>query len=91
MTIRSLAVALVVLCVFLQFKLWFSHDGFSNTAKLKTAIAQQDQLNQHFDRVNAKIKARIQSIQDDQHAIEGIARDQLGMIKKDETYYQFVK
>lgn len=91
MTLRSLALGLLVLLMFLQYQLWFSSDGLGKTARLKSSIAAQQASNEKFSKINNKLTQRISLIQHNQEALEDIARNQLGMIKKDETYYQFVK
>ena len=58
--------------------------------QLKSVTAQQQAANNQLAQRNQALSKQIHSIQSNQTAIESLARQNLGMIKDNETYYQFV-
>ncbi|MCF6767552.1 septum formation initiator family protein [Thiotrichales bacterium 19S11-10] len=81
----------LVVCLFsLQYEFWYSESGYT---KLKYLEKQNDQLeevnNQDLLR-NQLLEDEIEGLKQDDDVVEGLARKNLGLIKKGETYYQFV-
>lgn len=87
---RYLFAVLIALFVMLQYKLWFSTEGLAQTMQLKSIVAQQQAANQQLLQSNQHLSSAIQQLQSNQAGVETLARQNLGMIKNDETYYQFV-
>jgi cell division protein FtsB len=75
--VKTLAGFLVVLIAALQYPLWAGKGGWMRVRELERTLEQQRET-------NARLKAR-------NDAIEERARLELGMIKRDETFYQLVK
>lgn len=84
-------VLLVLLLIFLQYRLWFDDDGVFNMLKLKKQLANAEQDNMALKTRNDNLLKQIQQLQDNQDAIESRARQELGMIKKGEVFYQVVE
>ena len=74
----------------LQAQLWFSADGFGKTRKLRTAVAEQQQLNEQLRVRNAALDAEVINLKQSREAAEERARTDLGMIGPDETFFQVV-
>ena len=82
---------LVILLLVLQYKLWFGEGSVSSLIQLKQEIAQQKTSNDSLEQRNQVLIAEVQDLKSGQAAVEDHARDDLGMIKPDETFYQLVK
>ena len=74
----------------LQAQLWLSDDGYRKTVKLRTAVAEQRDLNESLRDRNAALDAEVVNLKQGRDAAEERARTDLGMIGKAETFYQVV-
>ena len=81
---------LLIILLALQAHLWFAQGGLLDMLKLKKAVAQQIAENKQFAKRNQKLLQEVIYTKKEKAAIESRARNELGMIKKDETYYQIV-
>ncbi|HEX4044794.1 MAG TPA: septum formation initiator family protein [Gammaproteobacteria bacterium] len=81
---------LVILLFFLQYCLWFAKDGIRDLLRVKQVLAQQSAENDQLKQTNEELVFQIQRLQRSEDAVETRARDELGMIKKGETFYQVV-
>lgn len=82
---------LLVLLIFVQYRLWFEADGIYDMLQLKKTLTAQIEENKNLKKRNDALLFQIKRLQNDQGATEARARNELGMIKKDETFYQIVK
>lgn len=82
---------LVLLLLVLQYKLWFDAGGIKNSIQLKKQLAQQQQENTVLKQHNDELSHQVNYMQANPDAIESRARRELGMIKKNETFYQVMK
>ena len=87
---RWLLVFLGVLALTLQGQLWFTDSGFSKTRDLRTAVAEQRLQNDALRHRNAALDAEVINLKQGSAAAEERARTDLGMIGKQETFYQVV-
>ena len=87
---RWLLIILVLAGVGLQAELWFSDDGYRKTLKLRAAVAEQRDLNEALRARNASLDAEVINLKQGSDAAEERARTDLGMIGRDETFYQVV-
>ena len=87
---RWLLVLLAIAGLGLQAELWFSDDGYRKTLNLRTAVADQRDLNETLRDRNAALDAEVINLKQGQDAAEERARTDLGMIGKAETFYQVV-
>lgn len=81
---------LTVLLLVLQFRLWIGEGSLANVAQLETAIGEQKTLNNIDAERNQTLEAEILLLKSGHESTEEIAREQLGMIKNDETFYLVV-
>lgn len=94
MTIRRshvLLVGLLGLLIFLQYRLWFEVGGVQNFMQLRKSIAVQAAENDKLKKRNEELVFQIERLRNSHDAVEARARNELGMVKKDETFYQIVK
>lgn len=84
-------VVLLGALAFLQYRLWFESGGILDMLKMKTLLAQQTDETDKLKKRNEELLFQVQRLQNSKDASESRARNELGMIKKDETFYQIVK
>ncbi len=83
--------ALVVLLLLMQYEFWFSDGGMKTVWQLQKSITKQQKINDALDKHNQVLIAEIKDLQSGDSAIEARARNDLGMVKKGEVFYQVVK
>jgi len=89
--LNILAAVLFAVLFFLQYRLWFESDGIRDMRQLKKTLAKQSEENEKLKKLNEDLLFQVQRLQNGKDAAESRARNELGMIKKDETFYQIVK
>jgi len=72
----------------LQYRIWFSGDGVSEVLRLRTAVAGQEAENQRLSERNRQLAAEVRDLKQGYAALEERARTDLGMIGRNETYFQ---
>ena len=87
---RSLLILLGIIGLGFQAELWLSDDGYRKTLKLRAAVAEQRLLNERLRQRNAALDAEVVNLKQGRDAAEERARTDLGMIGKEETFYQVV-
>jgi cell division protein FtsB len=88
---KLLPILLVIFFLFLQYRLWLEPGGILDMLYLKKHLAQESQENVQLKKRNEALKHQVLYLQKNQNAIESRARQELGMIKKGETFYQVVE
>ena len=86
-----LPLILVLLLVFLQYELWFGEGDLSDAWRLQRQVSEQKAENTELLKRNQALTAQVQDLKQGQAAVEEQARNDLGMIKKGETFYQVVR
>ncbi|MCH6549865.1 MAG: septum formation initiator family protein [Proteobacteria bacterium] len=74
----------------MQAKLWLSDDGYGKTRELRLAVSLQRQQNQVLKDRNSALDAEMLNLKHGHEAAEERARTDLGMIGRNETFYQVV-
>lgn len=87
---KILIPVLAVLFLLLQYELWFAKGGLVTAWRLKHSITQQKKNNQKLQARNAVLIADLKNLKQGNQAVEERARNELGMIKKGEVFYQVV-
>jgi cell division protein FtsB len=87
---RLLVAILVILLLVLQYRLWFSDGGLVKMWQLSAALEQQKQENARLLERNRALEAEVIDLKQGLQAIEERARTELGMVKKDETFFQVI-
>ncbi len=85
---RVVIAILLLLLVILQFRLWVGDASVREVWRLQTAVEQQQQENRRLKARNQALEAEVNDLKQGVEAIEERARSELGMIKKNETFYQ---
>ncbi len=74
----------------LQGQLWLAPDGFRQTRDLRQTVALQRALNEELQERNRALEAEVVNLKQRSEAAEERARTDLGMIGRNETFYQVV-
>lgn len=86
-----LPLILLGILFFLQYRLWCEPGGIIEMVQLKKQLAAEQLQNEKLKKRNQAILLQVQQLQKNEDAVELRARQELGMIKKGETFYQVVK
>jgi cell division protein FtsB len=76
--------------IFLQYRLWFVSGGVYEMLGLKKTVNTQKNENDNLKKHNDDLLQQIKRLQNSTDATEAHARNELGMIKKDEKFYEIV-
>lgn len=87
---RWLIVVLLIVLSTLQYRLWLGEPGLRQNWQLQTEIEQQLLDNAHLSERNKQLEAEVLDLKKGEAALEERARNDLGMIRKGETFYQLV-
>jgi cell division protein FtsB len=87
---RNFALVLVALLIALQYKLWAGDGGIYEVVSLKREMARQREENVQLAERNKALAAEVHDLRTGLSALEERARIELGMIRKDETFFQVV-
>jgi len=87
---RIFAAALLLVLLALQYRLWVSDDGYRAVLSLKRSVAAQTAENGTLVRRNEQLAAEVKDLKEGLAALEERARNDLGMIGANETFFQVV-
>jgi len=88
--VKALAIALATLVVGLQYPLWVGKGGWLRVRELDQGLAEQRAATARLKARNEALDAEVRDLKQGSDAIEERARFELGMIKRDEVFYQVV-
>ena len=88
---RWLFAALLVLLAALQYRLWFAEGSLAEQRRLELQAREQTRINSHLLERNAVLEREVLELQSGNKGVEQRAREQLGLVRKGETFYQFVE
>lgn len=88
---KKLAVTLVALIILAQYPLWYGKGSWLNVFEIDQQIAIQRQTNQKLQNRNTVLEAEVNDLKKGLDAIEELVRNELGMIQKDEVFFQIME
>jgi cell division protein FtsB len=88
--LRPVTLILVALILLLQYPLWLGKGSWHKVWELDRQVESQQQVNQQLQMRNAAIDADVRDLKSGTEAIEERARNELGMVKREEIFFQFV-
>ena len=88
---KKLLILMLLLLGYLQYKLWFGEGSLQEVRELQQAVEQQREENLQLRERNDALDAEVRDLQQGLDAIEEHAREDLGMVKEGETFYQVVE
>lgn len=86
---KTVALILVTLIALVQYSLWYGKGGWLEVFELEKQLQDQHQLNQKSQNQNTILEAEIIDLKQGFDAIEELARNELGMIRKDEVFFRY--
>ena len=87
---KFLTFIFVTLILALQYPLWLGKGGWLNVISLQKQIDQQLKVNDLIKSENDILLAVVQDLKNGTDVIEGKARFDLGLIKKNETFFLII-
>jgi len=87
---KFLTFIFVILILALQYPLWLGKGGWLNVISLHKQIDQQLKVNEQIKSENDILLAVVQDLKNGTDVIEGKARFDLGLIKKNETFFLII-
>ena len=87
---KFLIVILVVMFFNLQYQLWAGEGSLPEGWKIADELANQKQENLALQKRNMSLAAEVEDLKKGFDAVEEYARDELGMIKENEVFYQIL-
>jgi cell division protein FtsB len=91
MAARLLAVLLTLLIAALQYGLWLGKGGWLRVWDIDGKIAEQRRKNDGLAARNAALEAEVRDLKEGFGAIEERARNEMGMIRHDEIFFQVLQ
>ena len=88
---KILAAILALLAIALQYPLWFGQGGWMRVWELDRQLVAQRAANAQDRARNDALEAEVRDLKEGSDAVEERARLELGMIRKDEVFYQVVQ
>jgi len=88
--VKALSLVLAILLAALQYPLWLGKGSWLKVWELDRSLEQQRGNNARLKARNDALDAEVRDLKQGLEAVEEHARLDLGMIKKDEIFYQLV-
>mgnify|MGYP002631316505 CR=1 FL=1 len=87
----SVALVLLVLCILitLQYRLWWGEGSLKHTTQLEEQLFKQQLANDALQSRNDRLLSEIATLKKGTGQIEARAREDLGLVKDDETFFMF--
>lgn len=82
---------LIGLLLLLQYRLWVGDGGIPEVLELQQEIEQLKAEKARLEERNRGLDAEVDDLKTGIEAIEERARSELGMVGKDETFYQIIQ
>ena len=88
---RWLIGGLLSLFLLLQYRLGFAEGGLAEASRLSAQLEEAEIENAELSARNESLTREVMALQGGTEAVEKNARENLGLIKEGEVYYQFVE
>ena len=88
---RWLTLILVALIALLQYSLWLGKGSWLRVWEVDQQLKAQKQTNKTLQARNASLDAEVHDLKQGYEAIEERARSELGMVKRDEVFFQVLE
>jgi cell division protein FtsB len=89
--LRWLLAVLLLLLAVLQYRLWFAEGSLAEQRRLELQVEEQTHINNQLLERNAVVEREVLELQTGNKGVEKRAREQLGLVRKGETFYQVVE
>ncbi|MEQ9464530.1 MAG: cell division protein FtsB [Haliea sp.] len=87
---KYLLVALLAVFGVLQYRLWIAEGSLAEKHRLQQEVEAQQAINRELRERNAVLEREVLDLQTGNDGLEQRAREQLGLVREGEMFYQFV-
>lgn len=87
---KTVTLILLILLSLLQYRLWLGSGSISQVKELEDKKILLEKYNRLLEERNRSLGAEVIDLKTGLEAIEERARNEMGMIKENETFYQIV-
>jgi cell division protein FtsB len=91
MNARAVSVLLLFLLVVIHAQLWMGRGSVQEVRAMTNLLQQQKAKNDTAKAANERLAAEVRDLQDGLEMVEEKARKDLGMVKPNEVFVQFVQ
>lgn len=88
---KWLIAILIVLLLGLQYRLWVGEGSIAHRIELQEQIEQQQAENELLKLRNDRLAIEIEALKNGTAGVEERAREELGLIKEDETFFMVIE
>jgi cell division protein FtsB len=88
--LRWLLLTLLLLLGVMQYRLWFADGSFAEQHRLELQVEEQNRINAELQARNAVLEREVLELQTGNQGVEQRAREQLGLVREGETFYQII-
>lgn len=88
---RWVSYALIAVLLMLQYRLWFGSGSLPESWRLKREISEQTISNERFAAINAELRREVEALKSEPELIEEYAREELGFIRRGETFFMVIE
>jgi cell division protein FtsB len=88
---KILAAILGALLILIQYPLWVGKGGWLRAWDVDRQLEAQRAKNRQLEGRNATLAAEVRDLKQGTEAIEERARQELGMVRNDEVFFQYVE
>ena len=74
----------------LQYRLWFAAGSLAEQTRLEKQLEEYNEINRSLRERNAVLEREVLELQNGMEGVEQRAREELGLIREGEVFYQFV-
>lgn len=87
---KALTIIFIVLIALLQYPLWLGKGSWLRVWQVNQQVQKQRVDNSASQQRNDALRAEVRDLKQGDDAVEERARNELGMIKHDEVFYQVI-
>ena len=88
---RAVTLILAVLLLLLQYPLWLGKGGWLKVWDINRQVESQQLVNQQTQTRNTLLDVEVRDLKQGTEAIEEHVRSELGMIRRDEMFFQIIE
>ena len=74
----------------MQYRLWFAEGSFAEQHRLELQVEEHTRINAELQARNAVLEREVLELQTGNKGVEQRAREQLGLVREGETFYQII-
>jgi cell division protein FtsB len=87
---KFLWAVLLMILLGLQYRIWLGSGSLAEINSLQRKIAEQEALNASMEARNEMLEIEVRELQQGTEGFEEKAREEMGMIKKGETFFLYI-